>query len=111
MIKTAARGVKLDKTIFEAFSKKLKVLQDSGDSRIVAAHGRWGISDALPESVVWSESIEFPAPMLVYDVPALEEMLDEICNAGRDLFEFFRVSILPTLEARTKDFVAQIKAT
>jgi hypothetical protein len=111
MIKAAARGVELDHEIVETLGKKLKVLQNSGDSRIVAAHGRWGICDSLPDAVVWSEAIEFPTPLLVYDVPALEEMLEKICGATTDVFEFFQVSILPELETRAQDFITKIKAT
>lgn len=85
--------------VFDTYAELFERVQKSGKTRIVSAHGRWGINDASPNGLAWSRSIADPHDCMIYEPKDLKEDMEKIIEARTDLHKFFQSTVLPTLSA------------
>jgi hypothetical protein len=104
------RGI-FPEPILRRFAAILKKLQESGDNRITAAHGKWGVADDLTNALVWWKSAPFRREgARVYDEAALNEALNSIGRAAIELRDFFTAEMKPLLEAGSDRFARRVVA-
>ena len=110
MLNTAAaeRGI-FPEPVLKRFAALLKNLQNAGDNRITAAHGKWGVADDLTNALVWWKTVPFRREhALVYDEATLNEGLNSIGSAAIELRDFFTAEMKPVLEAGSERLARQI---
>ena len=110
MLIGAARRRGFDHDTIKAFNKQLVRLQGACDRRIVAAHGRWAISDDEPTGLVWTRTIGSTDAALVYEPADFEAALQEIVVASQESYFFFHADLLPKLKTDAQALIAQIRA-
>ncbi len=111
MLVSAATRRFSDKVTLDDFKKCLKTLQETGDLRTVAAHGRWGVSSSILTGLVWMRNAGDIAGAMVYEPRDFEGDLSRISDAAGKLSAFFQATMFPRLEADAKMLVSHIKAT
>lgn len=109
MIVAAAKRRHFDDSTIKELKKRLKALQDAGDERIIAAHGRWMVAKGAPHGLIWFKHTGTTEGLL-YELTDFENCLKAIEAATNELHSFFWTTMRPRLEVDTRNFIAQIKA-
>ena|SRR6202162_327630 len=111
MLVKAAELRNFDKDTIKEFRKRLHALQEAGSDRIIAAHGRWGIDDTLPNALVWTKTLAGVRDAMVYESNDFIQSLRAIEKASGELQSFFSVTLLPRLKQEAESLIAAIKTT
>lgn len=88
----------------------IKKLQKSSDDRVIAAHGRWFICDALPDSVVWMKGLGMVDDAWVYDDVVFTGQLNRIIQRSVELQMLFYEKFTPKLRIATRAYIGHIVA-
>jgi hypothetical protein len=111
MLLAAAERRGFDDSTIKHFKKKLSVMQDACDKRIVAAHGWWLISDDFSTGLVWFRNLGASSTdAVVYEQADFIDNLDRITKATTDLQAYFRETMMPMLKTQAESLVAVIVA-
>ncbi len=94
----------------KAFDAALKKLQNAGDDRVIAAHGRWSLSDRYPDALIWMKRSGSNDDAWAYDEAALTELLQRIGQRSVELQKLFFETFTPKLKVAAKAYIGHIVA-
>lgn len=94
----------------KAYATALKRLQDAGDDRIIAAHGRWSLCDKLPDAVVWMKHAGSNDNAWIYDESILTALLQRIAQRSLELQMLFFNVFTPKLKVAAEALIGHIVA-
>jgi hypothetical protein len=110
ILKAAVARRHFPESTVEEVEKLLRKLHKAGDERIVAAHGRWGICQNLPNELIWAKTYEGFDDMMIYEPKDFEAALDRIDKRAGAFASFFASSIVPKLKSDAEGVLNRLVA-